>query len=440
MTDGPGAPRATLSISDGVAIVVGIVIGSAIFETPALVAANTGDASNLIFVWVLGAAISVVGALCYAELSATYPDAGGDYHFLDRAWGRGVAFLYGWARMTVIQTGSIALIAFVFGDYASQIFRLGVHSSAIYAAAAVLLFTGIHLIGLPSSRLGMRWLTGAQIAGLLLLIAAGFFSRTDAPAPPHELQAMTPGSFGLALVFVLLSYGGWNEAAFVSAELHDPKRSVVRVMLFSIAIIGTIYVLVNVVFLLGLGISGMADSDAVAADLMRALAGERGAVMVSLLVMACAAASINAMIFTGARTTYALGRDCHGLRALGRWRAGGSVPANALILQIIIILGLIAFGAARRKGFETMVDYTAPVFWLFFLLTTASLIRLRRKDPRPRPFAVPLYPVTPVLFALVCAYLLYSSVMYTGLGAIVGLAMVCIGFPVMWLCSVTANR
>ena len=436
MIEAPASPRPVLSISDGVAIVGGIVIGSAIFETPSLVAANTGDASTLIFVWILGAAISVAGALCYAELSATYPDAGGDYHFLDRAWGRRVAFLYGWARMTVIQPGSIALIAFVFGDYASQIFRLGAHSSAIYAASAVLLFTGVHLTGLPSSRVGMRWLTGAQLAGLLLLIIAGFFFHTDAPAAPRELQPMTPGSFGLAMVFVLLSYGGWNEAAFVSAELREPKRSVVRVMLFSIAIIGAIYVLVNVVLLRGLGISGMAASEAVAADLMRAVAGERGAVMVSLLVMACAIASINAMIFTGARTTYALGRDCHGLRALGRWRAGGSVPANALILQIIIILGLIAFGAAQRRGFETMVDYTAPVFWLFFLLTTVSLIRLRRKDPGPRPFAVPFYPATPILFALVCAYLLYSSVMYTGMGALVGLAMVCAGFPAMWLCSV----
>lgn len=426
-----------LSVSDGVAIVVGIVIGSAIFETPSLVAANTGRASLLIFVWTLGAAISVVGALCYAELSAAYPDAGGDYHFLDRAWGRSVAFLYGWARMTVIQTGSIALIAFVFGDYASQIFRIGAHSSAIYAGGAVLVLTGVHLIGLPSSRLGMRWLAGAQMAGLLFLIAAGFFVHAEAAPAPVGLQPMTPGSFGLAMVFVLLSYGGWNEAAFVSAELHDPKRSVVRVMLSSIAIIGAIYVLVNVVLLRGLGIGRMADSDAVAADLMRAVAGDRGAVMVSLLVMACAAASINAMIFTGARTTYALGRDCHGLRALGRWRAGGSVPANALVLQIIIILGLIAFGAARRKGFETMVDYTAPVFWLFFLLTTVSLIRLRKKDPAPRPFAVPLYPMTPILFALACAYLFYSSVMYTGMGAIAGLAMVCAGLPLLRRCSVT---
>ncbi|MGZ8867336.1 MAG: APC family permease [Thermoanaerobaculia bacterium] len=433
MNDAEGKPQPALSIGDGVAIVVGIVIGSAIFETPSLVAANAGTATAVIAVWILGAVISVLGALCYAELAATYPDAGGDYHFLGRAWGSSVAFLYGWARMTVIQTGSIALIAFVFGDYASQIFSLGLHSSAIYAAGAVLLLTVVHLLGLSSSRQGMRWLTGAQLAGLILLIGAGLIFPANATDTAATVQPMTAGSFGLAMVFVLLSYGGWNEAAFVSAELRDPKRSVVRVMLFSIAIIAAIYIMVNVVLLRGLGLRGMASSEAVAADLMRAIAGDRGAILVSVLVVACAIASINAMIFTGARTTYALGRDFHGLRALGRWRAGRSVPANALILQMAIILGLILFGAAQRRGFETMVDYTAPVFWLFFLLTTISLIRLRRKDPSPRPFAVPLYPLTPLLFALTCAYLLYSSVMYTGLGAVVGLAVVAIGFPALWL-------
>ncbi|HUP46283.1 MAG TPA: amino acid permease [Thermoanaerobaculia bacterium] len=429
----PGAPRPMLSVSDGVAIVIGIVIGSAIFETPALVAANTGSASNILLVWTLGAVISVIGALCYAELASAYPDAGGDYHFLRRAWGRNVSFLYGWARMSVIQTGSIALIAFVFGDYASQIFRLGTYSPAIYAAVLVLLLTMLHLAGMPSSRLGMRWLMAAQMGGLLLLIAAGAFMRANGDQPVEPVQAMTGSSFGLAMVFVLLSYGGWNEAAFVSAELHDPKKSVVRVMLISIAIIATIYLLVNVVLMRGLGIEGMARSEAVAADLMRIVAGQQGAILVSILVVACAVASINAMIFTGARTTYALGRDFHMLSAVGRWRSGGSVPANALIVQTGIIMLLILFGALRRKGFETMVDYTAPVFWMFFFLTTVSLIRLRRIDRSPRPFTVPLYPLTPLVFALICAYLFYSSVMYTGVGALVGLAVVATGIPLLLL-------
>ncbi|HUP49012.1 MAG TPA: amino acid permease, partial [Thermoanaerobaculia bacterium] len=419
--------------ADGVAIVIGIVIGSAIFETPALVAANAGSAANIMAVWLLGALISVIGALCYAELASAYPDAGGDYHYLHRAWGRNPSFLYGWARITVIQTGSIALIAFVFGDYASQIYRLGAHSPAIYAAAAVISLTTIHLIGVRSSRAGQRLMTAVQIAGLILLIAsAAFVQRIDEPMA--RLEPMSASGFGLAMVFVLLSYGGWNEAAFVSAELYNPRRNVIRVLLLSIGIIASIYLLLNVAMIYGLGTDGMAGSQAVAADLIRLVAGDRGAVLVSLLVVACALASIHAMIFTGARTTYALGRDFRLLSALGRWREGGSVPVNALLLQLAIIILLIVFGAVQRRGFETMVDYSAPVFWLFFLLTTLSLIRLRRKDPAPRPFAVPLYPLTPILFAIVCAYLLYSSIMYTGIGSMVGLAVVCTGIPVLWMC------
>lgn len=426
-----GAPRPLLTITDGAAIIIGIVIGSAIFETPGLVAANLGSAPAILAAWVAGAIVSVIGALCYAELASAYPDAGGDYHYLRRAWGTNLSFLYGWARMTVIQTGSIALIAFVFGDYAAQIVSLGPNSAAIYAGAAVVALTAIHLTGIHPSRHAQRWITAAQIAGLLLLIAAGTFFAGE-PAPPAP-RAPSGGSFGLAMVFVLLSYGGWNEAAFVSAELRNPRRDVLPVLLISIGIIAAIYVLLNAVMIRQLGTRGMIESQAVAADLMRLIAGGKGALFVSLLVVACALASIHAMIFTGARTTYALGRDFPILGPLGRWRSDGSVPANALLVQGAIIALLIAFGATTRRGFETMVDYSAPVFWLFFLLTTVSLIRLRRKDPSPRPFAVPLYPATPIVFAAICAYMLYSSIAYTGYGAMVGLAVVATGIPVLML-------
>ena len=424
------APRPALTVSDGVAFVVGIIIGSAIFETPALVAANSGTAAAVIIVWTLGAVISILGAFCYAELASTYPDCGGDYYYLTRAYGRHVGFLYAWARTTVIQTGSIALIAFVFGDYASQLFRLGRHSAAIYAAAAVATLTLMHLVGVNLSRSGQKWLTAAQTIGLLALIVGGFMAGGHQPQPASP-TALAPGSFGLALVLVLLTYGGWNEAAFVSAELNNPRRDMVRVMMISIAIVGATYILVNLVLLQRLGLERMARSEAVAADLMRLVAGQRGAIAVSLLVVTCTLASINAMIFTGARTTYALGRDFRLFSRLGRWRGEGSVPANALLLQGGVILLLIAFGALTRNGFKTMVDYTAPVFWLFFLLTTLSLIRLRRKEPQKRPFEVPLYPLTPIVFAAICAYLLYSSIMYTGFGALVGLAVVVTGVPLL---------
>lgn len=430
------SPGRHLSVADGVSIIVGIVVGSAIFETPGLVAANAGSPSAVLLFWLAGGGISVLGALCWAELGAAYPHAGGDYHYLKRAWGGGTSFLYAWGRMTVIQTGSVALIAFVFGDYASQLLRIGPHSSAIWAAIAAGLLTILQLAGLNLSRAGQRWLSAAQVAGLLMLIVIGLFLSPSIPAAPHSGEARA-GSIGLALVFVLLTYGGWNEASFVSAELRDRRHDILRVMLFSIALITALYLAVNAVMLQRMGMEAMIGSDAVGADLMRIAAGERGAVFLSVLVMTCALASINAMLFTGARCGWALGRDFRLLSALGQWEPRRRAPANALLLQTLIVFALIAFGAASRDGFEAMVDYTAPVFWLFFLLTTLSLMRLRKIDrARERPWRVPLYPFTPIFFAGVCAWLLYSSVVYTGSGALVGLTVVAAGIPV-WL---MANR
>jgi amino acid transporter len=181
-----------------------------------------------------------------------------------------------------------------------------------------------------------------------------------------------------------------------------------------------------------LGLSGMAASEAIGADVMRRVAGESGAIALSLLVIVCTLASINAMLFTGARTNYALGRDFALFERLGRWRTAGDVPRNALLVQGAIIFCLIGFGAVSRRGFRAMVEYSAPVFWLFLLLATLSLIRLRQLESRGRRavesgFGVPFYPVTPLAFAGVCLYLFYSSVRYTGAGAIAGLAVVAAG-------------
>jgi basic amino acid/polyamine antiporter, APA family len=427
-------PRPLLSSTDAIAIIVGIVIGAAIFEAPAVVAANVTTPEMLILCWLIGGAVSILGALCYAELGATYPNAGGDYHYLSRAYSGELGFLFVWARMTVIQTGSIALIAFVFGDYVSQLFPLGEFSTSIYAAAAVVLLSLVNLYGLALSRHGQRWLTLLQISGVLLLAVAGLLF---APAVAQEATAAAPlsqRSFGLAMVFVLLTFGGWNEAAFISAELRNPRRNMMRAMIGSIGIITLLYLLLNLALVARLGLDGMAESSAVGAELMRRATGEYGAILISILVAACALASINAMIFTGARANYALGREMPTFRFLGSWSADRAVPFNAVLVQSFVVLLLILLGALTRRGFETMVSYTAPVFWLFFLLTTISLILLRRRDPeRERPYRVPGYPVTPLLFAAVCAWLLWSSIAYTGIGAFVGLVVLLSGVPFLFL-------
>jgi amino acid transporter len=424
-----GTPKPSITLIDAIALIVGLVIGAGIFETPALVAANTGTVGGVIGVWLMGGVVSLLGALCYAELATTYPHVGGNYYYLKRAFGQPIAVLFAWARMTVIQTGSIALLAFVFGDYASELLPLGGYSPAIYAAVAIALLTMLNIIGLRQSKSLQNGLAVILVLGLLLVIVVGLASSLP-PVGPLSSDASPTSSWGLALVFVLLSYGGWNEAAYISAEIHNPQRNIVRSFLWSIGIITGLYVLINLAYLRGLGIAGMADSQAVAADLLRRVLGQPGAAFVSLLVVSATLGSINATIFTGARSSFALGQDRSAFRWLGRWHPHPSSPTTAYLLQGAIALTLIGLGTFTRKGFETMVDYTAPIFWFFFLISTLSLIVLRIREPdRLRPFSVPLYPIVPIVFCAICGYLLYSSLVYTGIGAIVGVIVVLLGIP-----------
>src|SRR5690606_3645471 len=196
----------------------------------------------------------------------------------------------------------------------------------------------------------------------------------------------------------------------------------------SIVLITAIYLLINLAFLNVLGIERMAISQAVGVDLMRATLGETGVVFIGIAVVVAAWTSVNATTCTGARTNYSLGRDFSTFSIMSKWNTKTSSPINAFIIQGLISLLLIGIGATTRNGFESMVEFTAPVFWLFFLSTGIALFVLRVKEPNiKRPFKVPLYPITPIIFCLVCAYLLYSSLIYTGLGSLVGVVVLALG-------------
>ena len=198
----------------------------------------------------------------------------------------------------------------------------------------------------------------------------------------------------------------------------------IRVLLWGLGTITVLYLFAGVAYINGLGLSVMSSSDVVAADLLRRSFGEGGARIVSALIAVSALGAINATIFTGARTNYAVGRDFELFAFLGRWREKTNVPANALLLQGAIASGLVFLGMVTRRGFETMVEFTAPVFWLFFLLTGVALFTLRLREAGvPRPFKVPLYPLIPLLFCISCAYMLRASLVYTGIGAAVGLVL-----------------
>jgi basic amino acid/polyamine antiporter, APA family len=426
------APRRHMSVLYVVFLAVGMVVGAGIFKSPALVAQNAGTPLAIYGVWLLGGLISLIGALCYAELSTAYPNPGGDYYFLSRAYGETVGFLFAWARITIINTGSIALLGFVIGDYLNRVWDLGPHGPAIYALASVTLMTVFNLRSTKSGTGADYVITGLEVLGLLVLASAAIWLVVTG-VPPLTLEtqkAPTSSGLGYALVFALLAFGGWSEMGTLSAEVKDPRRGMVRALIGSVVTITVLYLLANWALLRGLGAAGLAQSQAPAADFMARAFGEHAGVTLAIAVAAAAITSINSTIIVGARTTFAAASNRPFLAWLGKWDGKRGSPRNAIIGQGVISIALVVFGGVY-DGFSTLVDYTAPVYWLFLMGSGLSVIILRLKLPdHDRPFKVPLYPLLPIAFALSSLAMLYSSLAYVKTGAWFGIAVLALGLVV----------
>ena len=437
-------PKRVLSVSDGVAIVVGIVIGMGIFRAPSLVAGAAGSEGWALGLWALGGVVSLLGALTYAELASAYPNKGGEYAILARAYGKPLAFLFGWARLTVIQPGTIAAAGFVLGDYLTPLLPLGPNSNAVYAALGVGLVTFVNLRGLSLSAVAQTILATLLAVCLVALTVAGF----AAPAAPATVAGPTPdlGAIGFAMVFVLLTYGGWNEAAYLSGEVANPQRDMTRILFFGVGAVTILYVAANAAFLHVLGAETAAKSDIVGAAAADAALGPWAALVVTAFVVTASLSTMNGTLFTGARSGYALGQDVGALGILARWDEKRASPGAAVAVQAAVALALVLLGAVTKQGFETMAAYTAPVFWAFFLLTGLAAIVLRVREPETiRPFRMPLFPLPALLFAAAALWMLWSSLTYAGsqafnLGVQIGVGVLMLGVVLLIVDAATGRR
>lgn len=376
------------------------------------------------------------------QLATTFPSAGGDYHFLTRAYGRDVSFFFAWARVFVITSGAIALLAFVFGDYMTRVFSLGAWSSAIYAGAIVVALSAVNIAGLRQSARVQNAMSLLLLAGMALVVVAGFVAAPTAPvavAPaavaPLIGAASVPALFGTALLFVLFTYGGWNEAAYISAEVKGGNTAIVKVLVLSLGLVTLVYLAFVAALLNGLGFDGLKASQAVAADVAKAAFGAFGEKTIGIIVALAALTSINATMIVAARTNYALGGDWPTFALMNRWDGERNAPVIAFVVTGMLSLVLVLLAALNQSGVKFMVEFTAPVFWFFFLLTGIALFVLRLRQPHvARPFKVPLYPVVPIVFVGTCAFLLYRSLKYTMENEAVQIAIVVMltGF-VVWL-------
>jgi amino acid transporter len=416
----PGVPRRELTLFDSTCIIVGIIIAAGIYRSSPDVARQAPNAAWLIGLWLMGGFLSLVGALCYAELATAYPKEGGDYVYLTRAFGRWVGFLFAWCQLWIVRPGSIGAMAYAFAEYANRIWPRAEDGSAVYvlmayAAGSILVLTLVNMLGVPEGKWTQNVLTTAKVLGLAMIVAVGFAHAAPSPAAvavQPEMPKLSLASFGFAMIFVLFTYGGWNEMAFVGAEVKEPRKNILRALLGGTLAVTLIYVLVNLAFVHALGMAG-ARHPAVAAEVLELGIGPRAGQAISLLICISALGAINGQIFTGARIYYAMGSE-HRLYAwLGRWNARRGTPIASLVIQCAITLALVVCFGLSREGFESMVKFTTPAFWFFLMLVGVSVFVLRHREPTvARPYRVVGYPFTPILFCLSCAFMVYASLEY----------------------------
>lgn len=449
-----GASPKPFGLWDAVSIIIGIVVGTAIFKSPTMVFQSVDSPTTGLVLWGVGGVLSLLGAFCYAELATTYPRVGGDFEYLTRGFGRPVGFLFGWSQLTVVLTASIASMSYAFADYGGALWNLSESGKLLLAVSSIVILTALNLIGSQAGRRTQNLLTCAKILGLSGLIAAGvFLQNTESVSRPANIN---PGGSnpGLALVFILYAFGGWNDSAFVAAEIRGARRNIPMALITSLAAITLLYLAINIVYLHVLGFEGLRESGTPASDVLKTVGGKWGSRGISLLVMISCLGAINGTILTGSRVYAVLGSDHRILGWLGRWNSRRSTPVTALVAQagvsILMVLMVGTYSGQRMidgglrlcgfdavpwntyfGGFETMVAASAPVFWFFFLLTGLVLLVLRRRDPeRERPFRVPLYPLPVLAFCTVCGWMLYSSIEYAGVLSLFGLLPIVTGLPI----------
>jgi basic amino acid/polyamine antiporter, APA family len=403
-------PKKELSLFDSTCLIVGIIIGAGIYQTAPDVAKGIGNGWGVLAIWACGGLLSLCGAMGYAELATAYPREGGDYVYLSRAYGRWAGFLFGWAQLAIVRPGDIAVMAFVFATYAQTLFDPLVGTAlpltrVFYAAGAIVVLTVINVMGTTQGKRTQNLLTIVKTIGLLAIVGSSFLSLPSRPAP----TGVESLPWSLALILVLFTFGGWNEMAYVAAEIKNPKRNIVRALTIGTLAVTVLYLMLNAAFLYSLGYPGLSQSRTVAADTMTIAFPNLGGKLISLLICLSALGAVSGLIFTGARISYALGEEYRIFGFLGQWDAQRGTPARALWVQgamavvLILVLG----------SFLNAILYTAATVYTFYLATTLAILVLRRKEPRiERPYRVLGYPIIPIIFSAVCAFLIYSSICY----------------------------
>jgi len=437
----PNQLKRQLGLRTATALVVGEVIAVGIFLTPAGMAKSLSSPFWLLVVWLVMGAMALCGALCYGELAARFPEAGGGYVYLREAYGRGLAFLYGWMTLLVMDPGLTAALAVGMAGYAGYIFRLSPVGLKAVAIASILLIAAINMLGVRIGAGVLRALTILKLTLLLFLLVWGFglqlgsWSNFTPLVDRHANSAPMLAALAGGMVAAFFSFGGWWDVTKLAGEVREPARTLPRALIYGVLIVTLVYILTSGVFFYLVPVDAVNTGETFAAQAGEVLFGSAGARIFSAIVVVAVLGSLAAVIMSAPRVYFAMARDGLFIPAVASVHPRFGTPARAIALQALLASVLVLLG-----NFNQIISYFVFVVVIFIALTVVALFVLRRSHARRPEYLTPGYPVTPIIFLLLLALLLFLLGSNNPKQALLGIGVVTLGIPVYYLLFHHSNR
>ena len=410
---------------------VGGILGSGIFMVPATVALYTASSSLFFMVWILGGIISLFGALSVAELGAAMPRAGGQYVYLNEAYGPIWGYLYGWSAVAVINTASIAAVGVAFAEYLSFFTSLSSFDIKSIAIVSIIILTIINVIDVKSGARFQNWFTFTKIASIIIVILLGLFldgGSTQNLSPFFNDQSSFSslvGPLGLAMVAVLWTFDGWIFITYVAGEVKNPGRNIPLSIIYCMIIIVSVYLALNYVLVFALGFDKMIGSELVMSDAASIFLGNKGGAIITIIILISLIGANNGFILTSARINYAMAKNKLFFKQAASIHPKYKSPSNALIIQCVWACILTFTGT-----FNQLITYIIFASWIFYGMSAGAVIILRVKKPElKRPYKTPLYPWIPIIFILFAIFLTINTIMEAPRDAGIGTLLILAGLP-----------
>ena len=426
--------KKTLGLIDGISLLIGITIGSAIFATPQIIATYQNSFASILMLWIIVTIFVFIGSLIYAELGSRFPNTGGEFIYISKAFGPFWGFIFGWAQLLIIRTSPAAGISLITANYVGYFFDINQFQKNIIAILIIILFGIVNYLGVQRASFYNKFSSLVKTLGIIVFASTGliFYGSDFSNLQPsiQPTQSLGPvGNFVAASILVLFSYLGWDRVGYVAGEMKDPKKIIPQTMFYGISLIALIYLAANLLYHTVLGLEGVRNSVIVASDTASTLFGNIGATIISLVVIISATGSINGTMMSASRLYYAMAREGLLFNWFNHLHPQYKTPTHSIIAHCIWGIALLVI----RQNFETIVSGMVFTILIFYIITTLAFFKFRKKGQGAEGYRMPFYPALPFAYLIGLITLVILRLIFQFNISVQDLSFVLTGVPIYFL-------